>query len=350
MADRNPKNSQGTRLFTKVPSSTARIAREKQRRQYEQQKREKLIFALFIVVIIVMLLFAILIFKKIIGDRSNPETKPVTTTTAAPVTTTPETTKAEDPTGHDTVMVARSQIGKGLLVLIDGTHPLAEQISASALEEIYSSRTWFDKGEKKVHSYYTSDTTPVLEKTTLAALNAMADDFYRLKGNNDLFVDKAYAGTTGEHASGYAVDLGVYTIDNQHYTLGDSGISADFAWVLSNYQKYGFILRYPADKAGVTGVSDDNFHFRYVGKVHATAMTAQGLTLEEYLQLLRTRYTSTDGTGGLSVDLGGGEAYSVYYVAASGGDVDNLPIPAGCTSYTISGDNMNGYVVTARVK
>lgn len=48
--------------------------------------------------------------------------------------------------------------------------------------------------------------------------------------------------------------------------------------------EYGFILRYPKDKETVTGVKYEPFHYRYTGKLAATIMKENNLTLEEFIK------------------------------------------------------------------
>jgi D-alanyl-D-alanine carboxypeptidase len=55
---------------------------------------------------------------------------------------------------------------------------------------------------------------------------------------------------------------------------------------ISNSYKYGFILRYPADKTEITGTIYEPWHYRYVGKEAAAEIYARGLCLEEYLEEL----------------------------------------------------------------
>ena len=45
----------------------------------------------------------------------------------------------------------------------------------------------------------------------------------------------------------------------------------------------GFILRYPPDKTAITGVSGEEWHYRYVGREAAADIFGRGITLEEYL-------------------------------------------------------------------
>jgi len=53
-------------------------------------------------------------------------------------------------------------------------------------------------------------------------------------------------------------------------------------WLAENCHKFGFILRYPKDKTGITGISFEPWHFRYVGRYHATKMYELDMCLEEY--------------------------------------------------------------------
>ena len=82
-----------------------------------------------------------------------------------------------------------------------------------------------------------------------------------------------------EHQLGIAVDIG-----------GDGVNSSDAQtqrWLRNNAWQYGFVLRYPEDKAEITGMDHAPEHYRYVGKEAAAAMQEQGLCLEEYLLTLK---------------------------------------------------------------
>ena len=57
---------------------------------------------------------------------------------------------------------------------------------------------------------------------------------------------------------------------------------AFFNWMDENCAEYGFIKRYPSNKADITGW-DEPWHFRYVGVEAAKEIAQNGLTLEEYL-------------------------------------------------------------------
>ncbi len=91
---------------------------------------------------------------------------------------------------------------------------------------------------------------------------------------------------TSEHQAGLAVD-----IVDQSYQLLDEGQekTAVQQWLMAHCAEYGFILRYPTDKSGLTGVGYEPWHYRYVGEEAARAITDGGLCLEEYLAGSDTR-------------------------------------------------------------
>lgn len=80
---------------------------------------------------------------------------------------------------------------------------------------------------------------------------------------------------TSEHELGIAVDIN-----------GAAGVSDEtvYQWLLQNAYKYGFILRYPADKEEITGIDYEPWHYRYVGEETALDIHTRQITLEEYLE------------------------------------------------------------------
>ena len=73
---------------------------------------------------------------------------------------------------------------------------------------------------------------------------------------------------TSEHQLGLSVDLVGKTINE---------------WLAENCWDYGFILRYPENKQHITGITNEPWHFRYVGREVSLDMKDSGLCLEEYL-------------------------------------------------------------------
>lgn len=78
-----------------------------------------------------------------------------------------------------------------------------------------------------------------------------------------------------EHEAGLAIDIVAKANKSDDDTV--------WAWMKEHCAEYGFILRYPEDKEGVTGMSYEPWHFRYVGVEAAQKIMGAGITLEEYL-------------------------------------------------------------------
>lgn len=80
-----------------------------------------------------------------------------------------------------------------------------------------------------------------------------------------------------EHQTGYTIDCN--SIDN---TFAET---AEGKWLEEHCWEYGFIIRYPEDKAELTGYAYESWHIRYVGVEHAKEIWEQGICLEEYLDI-----------------------------------------------------------------
>lgn len=84
---------------------------------------------------------------------------------------------------------------------------------------------------------------------------------------------------TSEHQIGIAVDINADTEKCKAEDVYD--------WLADNAHKYGFINRYPADKTDITGISNEPWHYRYVGVDAATEIHKKALCLEEYIESLK---------------------------------------------------------------
>ena len=88
---------------------------------------------------------------------------------------------------------------------------------------------------------------------------------------------------TSEHQLGLAVDI----IDTGLWSLVEEQEDQPAQkWLLEHCWEYGFILRYPAEKIGSTGIIYEPWHYRYVGTVVAKELNESGQSLEEYLEPL----------------------------------------------------------------
>ncbi len=82
---------------------------------------------------------------------------------------------------------------------------------------------------------------------------------------------------TSEHELGLCVDISSGDKNTQNPTI-------IWDWLHKNASKYGFVQRYPEDKTDITGISNEPWHYRYVGKEAAQEMVDGNLCLEEYLE------------------------------------------------------------------
>lgn len=83
---------------------------------------------------------------------------------------------------------------------------------------------------------------------------------------------------TSEHQLGLAVDINADGINSAGYEVYD--------WLAEHAADYGFIQRYPEDKIDITGISNEPWHYRYVGVETARDMVDKNLCLEEYVDQL----------------------------------------------------------------
>lgn len=130
-----------------------------------------------------------------------------------------------------------------------------------------------------------------------------------------------------EHNLGLSLDVGSTQSKMENAPEGK--------WIEKNAWKYGFILRYPKDKADITGIQYEPWHIRYVGLPHSAIMKEKGFVLEEYLDYLKEKKK-------ISAKVEG-KKYTVSYYPFSENMTINIPKNH---EYEISGDNMDGVIVT----
>lgn len=137
-----------------------------------------------------------------------------------------------------------------------------------------------------------------------------------------------------EHHTGLSVDMSIFYEDGSEGTFSES---ENAVWMNENSYHYGFIRRYAEDKVEVTGISNEAWHFRYVGIPHATYMATQNLCLEEYIDYLRAN-ARADKPLSITCDSG---TYEVFFTTET-----TIEEPEG--EYTVSGNNVDGYIITVK--
>lgn len=208
--------------------------------------------------------------------------------------------------------------------------------------------------------YKTSDMVVSLDATVIGHLNDLMEAFSKATGHSDLRVIGGYR-TKEDQDSRYASDSNDKDVPKggcSDYNTGRSfslqmptdggtnyySATGDYAWFAENAPNYGFVLRFPEEKESVTNRSSRTHIFRYVGIPHAVYMTQNNLCLEEYAEAVKAY---TPDTQPLSITVGDAE-YAVFYVKANESGTTDVAIPS-CQSYTISGNNMDGFIVTCQL-
>lgn len=239
-----------------------------------------------------------------------------------------------------TVSVTADDITQGPLVLINHDHEVDDRAVPEDLLTL-------SKHPKLLKGFTISDDSIQVARDMLASFQVMVDDAkkddvthfvinssYRSKAvQAELYetkgADIALPAGASEHNLGLSMDIGS--------SLGLMENAEEGKWLAKNAAKYGFILRYPEDKTDITGIQYEAWHFRYVGLPHSLIMQQHDWVLEEYIDYLKMHDRLTETVNGVR--------YTVFYqdVAEIGNTDIQLPLQR---SYTISGDNDNGVIVT----
>ena len=170
------------------------------------------------------------------------------------------------------------------ILLVNESHPLSRDYVPENLVNLYEKRHSFRLSRSDI--YLTYDTYLAAQQMFAAAESANMNGYTITSGYRsyerqaEVYAESkpGYAQKPGcsEHQTGRCFDV---TVEN----VGGFETTPQYDWLRLNAHKYGFIQRYPANKSGITGISYEPWHYRYVGVDAATYITAHDLTLEEYL-------------------------------------------------------------------
>lgn len=104
-----------------------------------------------------------------------------------------------------------------------------------------------------------------------------------LQSNGGIETGYVAAPGTSEHQLGLAIDLTSYNVNLE--LTDEFENTPEGQWALENAYKYGFILRYKADKEDITGYKYEPWHYRYIGDKNISKLCHdKNLTLEELLE------------------------------------------------------------------
>lgn len=258
----------------------------------------------------------------------------------------------------DYIAKSQTDIFTGDLILVNADHAYVFPETPN-ISRVY---------DNKSSAYKLSTTAEMLDTDVLAKFNKMIDDFYAAKSYGDILLRsgyrdfetqksvydsrvasqgeeqaKLYVATPGysEHHTGMAMDLSTYSSSGESKAIGDV---EQCQWLIENAYKYGFVIRYPADKIAITGIGYEPWHYRYVGAPFAYIMESQSLCLEEFIEMI---YDYTWNGKTYDITDNEGTEWRLYYVKGKTDGDTQVPVPIN-SEYIISGNNIDGFIVAAK--
>lgn len=248
-----------------------------------------------------------------------------------------------------TVVLTQGAVHAGTLILVNAQHPYHED------------------AEPHMHvSVNQTEHTVLLECNVVRVLSGLMDEIdgwkeisavsgwrsieeqceiytQSLEDNGEEFTQKFVARPgCSEHQTGLAIDLALKkdVIDFICPDFPYTGICQTFR---ERAARFGFIERYSRGKEKITGIAQEPWHFRYVGTPHAEIMADLDFSLEEYHAFLK-RYPYEQQHYLYS---SGGTCFSVSYLEAQKTRNTRFQI-ADSIPFSVSGNNMDGFIITER--
>ncbi len=246
-----------------------------------------------------------------------------------------------------TITLQHSLIHSGNLILVNAKYPFQGSIQKDTLSPVSktSPAVFMNSSAVKLLSSLMDKLHGWEQITAVSGWRCMQEqkEIYAasLKENGKKYTEQFVAlPGHSEHETGLAIDLALKQEDIDficpHFPY--TGICQVFR---QNAAAYGFIQRYPKSKEAVTGIGHEPWHFRYVGIPHADIITERDLTLEEYIAFLRQYPYGKKYCLHKNPNM----CISVSYLEASKTSDTQIQIDDSLP-YTISGNNVDGFIIT----
>lgn len=237
-----------------------------------------------------------------------------------------------------TIEIAVEQIYQGNLLLVNAEYPVNKKSVTSDVIQLHIDDTVEQGFSLLNHDIYLSEEIAGKFSRMIAAAekdgikNFTINSAYRSHEQQHLLFEEvgemlALPAGHSEHNLGLALDVG--STDNQ------MAEAAEGKWIENNAWQHGFILRYPLHKTEITGIQYEPWHIRYVGIPHSALMEEKDFVLEEYLDYLKKENRVT-------IQIGKSKFIIIYYPITQN---KQIQVPRN-NNYEISGDNMDGVIVT----
>ncbi|GAB6108333.1 M15 family metallopeptidase [Fusibacter bizertensis] len=246
-----------------------------------------------------------------------------------------------------TITLLEKSIYSGDLILVNGKHPYHPEFSESTPVSVRvdCDSILLDRKVTVLLSNLMAEIDGWREITAVSGWRSIQEqqelyDQSILENGIDFTVQFVAKPNHSEHHTGLAIDLGLKktNIDFIRPDFPYSGICQTFR---DKAIHYGFIERYPKGKKAVTGIAHEPWHFRYIGAPHAAIINKQGLTLEEYHDFLKQFIY---GKNYFTYQVGR-QIIAVSYIEATTKEKLTIEIEDD-VPYSISGNNMDGFILT----
>lgn len=266
------------------------------------------------ILVLIVLFFVTFFVTTLIVDNvsGNPETQSTTeASTEAETTTVQQTTEAETTTVAETTTEKETTTAKKQDSYTPGNTDYPSDTASWQLICVNKNRYVASDVENKISLKYVAGSGERMDSRAAAAYEKMyaaakADGYYltpcsgyrsystQKRLYNEFYYDYLNQGYSSEEAHNLTSrrrnpagssehNLGICMDIICAASSANFQNTAEYAWLCENAADYGFILRYPEDKASVTGVKFEPWHWRYVGVDNAHSIKNSGLCLEEYL-------------------------------------------------------------------
>lgn len=226
----------------------------------------------------------------ILGSNTTEPSAESSENASAPETIQPGMTEQQETDPPETEIPVPIEDNSWKLILVNADHPLPEDFSVALKELRFGHHV-----DERIYP----ELQQMFDDARAAGIYPLINESFRTRERQQEIMDKYIAsyeaaGMSHEEAVKKAREIVALPGTSEH-ELGlaldiiaeyDADSTATWNWLKENSWKYGFILRYPADKVEITGYSYEPWHFRYVGCPAAQEITEQGLCLEEYVEKL----------------------------------------------------------------
>lgn len=289
----------------------------------------------------------------LVSTSTTPEATDDPMTPTTPSVTTSPNDPNDDPNlvipGAETLVMTRSQIGEGALVLIDTSHFYTKEglVRHPSLTSATASTLGLGALSGNTGNYLLRQSSLYLELNAREAFSKMMADFAIASSSGEVQVRNAYyfdssltavtdnnSRESVEHSTGCFVDLEINR-GGKVYPLNHPSLKEEFYdWFIGNCWEYGFVHWRDTEKYST---------FRYVGIAHAAALHKESsVAFETYL----TALTAYKYDNRMKVTDSEGNEWWIYYVEAEDtAETIYVPVLGSPEHYQVSGDNVGGFIV-----